>query len=146
MFTKTITYIDFNGTKRTEDHLFHISKAEAIELEMSEEGGLTSMIHKIINAQSEPKIFSLFKKFVLTAYGEKSSDGRRFIKVDANGHKLADDFVQSEAYNALMVELTSNAKNAADFFNNLVATTENKEATPEAGNTAPVQAFNPATN
>ena len=118
MITKTITYVDFNGVKRTEEHLFHISKAEALELEMSEEGGMTAMIKQAVSIQSQPKIFKTFKKFVLTAYGEKSADGRRFIKSE----EISTAFSQTGAYNALVMELTTDADKAADFFNSLINT------------------------
>lgn len=128
MITKTITYVDFNGVKRTEEHLFHISQADALELEMSEEGGLRAMIKQIVAAQSQPKIFKLFKKVVLTAYGEKSADGKRFVKSE----EISTAFSQTGAYNALVVELTSNANAAADFFNSLVNTMEITEANVNA--------------
>ena len=128
MITKTITYVDFNGVKRTEEHLFHISQADALELEMSEEGGLRAMIKQIVAAQSQPKIFKLFKKVILTAYGEKSADGKRFVKSE----EISTAFSQTGAYNALVVELTSNANAAADFFNSLVNTMEVTEANANA--------------
>lgn len=124
MITKNITYVDFNGNKRTEEHLFHISQAEALELEMSVEGGFTAMINTAVSAQSQPKIFKAFKEFILTAYGEKSPDGRSFMKFDDNGRRLADRFAQTGAYNALVIEITSDAEKAAEFFNSLISTME----------------------
>ena len=61
-------------------------------------------------------------------YGEKSSDGRRFIK----SKELSEGFKQTEAYNNLMMELISgNGDENAKFVNAVVADVEkdpNKKA------------------
>lgn len=80
MFKKTITYEDYNGVKRTEDFHFHFSKAEIIEMQLSTAGGLDATIKRIVAANNEPEIIRYFKDLVLKAYGEKSADGRRFMK------------------------------------------------------------------
>ena len=80
MLKKTITYTDYNGVERTEDHYFNLSKAESMEMEMSTSGGLSEMIRKIVAAQDTPAIIKIFKEIILKAYGQKSPDGRQFIK------------------------------------------------------------------
>ena len=80
MLKKTITYTDYNGNERTEDFFFHLTKAEIMEMEMSTTGGLAEMIQKIVATQDTPAIIKIFKELVLNAYGEKSPDGKRFIK------------------------------------------------------------------
>ena len=80
MFGKTIKYTDFNDVEREETFYFNFTKAELTEMELGVEGGLTEQIDKIIKAKNQPEIIKLFKKLVLDAYGEKSPDGRRFIK------------------------------------------------------------------
>ena len=35
MLKKTITYTDYNGSERTEDFYFNLSKAEIMEMELS---------------------------------------------------------------------------------------------------------------
>lgn len=82
MLKKTITYNDYNGNERTEDLYFNLSQAEVMEMEMSTTGGLAEMIQKIVAAQDAPAIIKIFKEIILKAYGEKSPDGKRFIKSD----------------------------------------------------------------
>ena len=113
MLKKTITYTDYNGTERTEDFYFNLSKAEAMEMEMGTSGGLTETIKKIVAAQDSPSIIKIFKYFILKAYGEKSLDGKRFIK----SKEISEAFSQTEAYNVLYMELLSDAKKAAEFIN-----------------------------
>ena len=65
MLKKTITYTDYNDVERTEDFYFNITKAEAMEMEFSVEGGLTAMIDKITAAKDFTSLVSLFKEFIL---------------------------------------------------------------------------------
>ena len=120
MLKKTITYTDYNGTERTEDFYFNLSKAEITEMEMSTSGGLAEMIQRIVAAQDAPAIIKVFKDLVLKAYGEKSLDGKRFMKVDNNGTPLSIAFSQTEAYSQLFMELATDADAAAKFVNAIV--------------------------
>ena len=116
MLKKTITYTDYNGAERTEDFYFNLSKAEVMEMEMSTTGGLAEMITRIVAAQDAPAIIKIFKDLVLKAYGEKSPDGKRFIKSE----ELAIAFSQTEAYSQLFMELATDAEAAAAFVNGIV--------------------------
>ena len=49
-------------------------------------------------------------------YGEKSPDGKRFIK----NQELRDAFAQTEAYSDLFMELATDAEAAARFINGIV--------------------------
>lgn len=120
MLKKTITFTDYNGAERKEDFYFNLSEAECLEMEMSVQGGLIEKINRIIAAQDNPSLFALFKDLVLRAYGEKSADGRKFLKEDENGRRLADDFKQTEAYSILIMELATNAELASDFVNGII--------------------------
>lgn len=116
MLKKTITYTDYNGVEKTEDFYFNLSKAEIMEMELSIAGGLAETIEKIVAAQDAPAIIKIFKDLVLKAYGEKSPDGKRFIKSD----EIATAFSQTEAYSDLFMELATNATAAAEFVNGIV--------------------------
>lgn len=116
MLKKTITYTDYNGVERKEDFWFNLTKAEIMEMELSTVGGLTTMINKIVATQDQPQIIKVFKELVLKSYGEKSADGRRFIK----NKELTEAFAQTEAYSILFMELATDAKAAANFVNKVV--------------------------
>ena len=116
MLKKTITYTDYNGAERTEDFYFNLSKAEIMEMEMSTTGGLAEMIQKIVAAQDATAIIKIFKDLVLKAYGEKSADGKRFVKSD----EISTAFAQTEAYSQLFMELATDADAAAKFVNGIV--------------------------
>lgn len=120
MLKKTITYIDYNGSERTEDFYFNLTKAEIMEMELSTTGGLSEMIARIVAAQDAPAIIKVFKELVLKAYGQKSADGKRFVKSAA----LAEEFEQTEAYSILFMELATDADAAAKFVNAIVPASE----------------------
>lgn len=120
MLSKSIKYTDFNGIEREETFLFNLSKAELMEMEMGTTGGLTEMIKKIINTQDTPSIMEMFKKIILKAYGEKSDDGKRFVKTGSDGRPLSANFAETEAYSELYMELVGDAKAAANFINGIV--------------------------
>lgn len=116
MLKKTITYTDYNGTVRTEDHYFNLSKAELMEMEMGTTGGLAEMIKRIVDAQDAPSIVKIFKELILKAYGVKSADGKRFMK----SNDISTEFAQTEAYSILFMELATDADAASAFINGIV--------------------------
>lgn len=124
MLKKTITYEDFDGNKRTEDFYFNLSKAEVLEMEMGISGGMTQMLNKIIAAQDGGRVIKTFKDIILKAYGEKSPDGKRFIKSE----EISTAFSQTEAYSQLFMELATNADAAATFVNSIIPVDTTKPA------------------
>jgi hypothetical protein len=122
MLKKRIKYTDFDGNEREEDFYFNLTKAEVIEMEMSMDGGLTKTLQKIVQEKDTKRIIETFKDLVLRAYGEKSLDGKRFVK----NQELRDGFAQTEAYSELFMELAVDAKAAADFVNGITPQVPNK--------------------
>lgn len=120
MLKKTITYTDYNGVERKEDFYFNLSEAELAEMMMTSEGDLAEILTKIVEANDGPSLTKVFKDFVLKAYGEKSPDGRFFLKEDENGRPLYRKFAQTEAYSKLFMELATDDKAAAEFINKIV--------------------------
>lgn len=116
MLKKTVTYVDYNGVERTEDFYFNLSKAEVAEMELSVEGGFSKMLEKLIASKDNVQIVNIFKEMVLKAYGEKSPDGKRFIK----SKELAEAFSQTEAYSEIFIELALNEEAAAAFVNGIM--------------------------
>lgn len=116
MLKKTITYKDFNDEEVTEDFFFHLSKAELVELQMSHPGGLEEAIRRIMKAEDGKAIIAEFKGIILSSYGERSPDGRHFVKTQ----ELRDRFESSEAYSTLFMELVTDAEAAARFVNGII--------------------------
>lgn len=111
MITKTFEFEDYDGNMRKEEHCFHLTKAELLDMEMSTEGGLEKTINKLIMTQDNVKIMEIFKKLIYDSYGVKSDDGRRFIKKK----EVKDAFMETEAYSMLIMELISDPDKANKF-------------------------------
>lgn len=116
MLKKSITFEDFDGNEVTEDFYFHLSKADLIEMELSQRGGMKEFLKKIIASKDGATIVAEFKKIILNSYGQRSDDGRRFIKTES----LRDEFQQTEAFSVLFLELCTNAEAASAFVNGIV--------------------------
>ncbi|MBP3574028.1 MAG: hypothetical protein J6J71_05435 [Prevotella sp.] len=116
MLKKTVTYVDYNGVERTEDFYFNLTKAEVAEMELSVQGGFSKMLEEIVASKDNVQIVNLFKQMVLKSYGEKSPDGRRFIKSE----EIAQAFAQTEAYSEIFMELALNEDKAAEFVNGIL--------------------------
>lgn len=123
MLKKTITYNDYNGVERTEDFYFNLSKAELAEMELEVPGGMTAMIERITKTQDGPSLIKIFKELILRSYGEKSDDGRRFIK----SKEISAQFEQTEAYSELFMELATNADAASDFIKGITPKVPEKQ-------------------
>lgn len=123
MVKKTITYIDYDGTERTEDFYFNLSEAEVTEMQLSVEGGMRGYIEKIVAAKSQLELVKLFKEILLHSYGKKSLDGRLFVKNEAN----TAEFVANPAYSKIYMELVTDTDAATRFVNALIpANTQNQ--------------------
>lgn len=128
MIKKTIKYTDYNGVERTEDFYFNLNKAEVIEMEVSVEGGYSELIDRIIKTNDNREIVNVLKTIILKSYGEKSIDGKRFMKVDDNGNPLYRKFEDTEAFVELYMELANNAKEAAEFINAVIPSKWNNKS------------------
>lgn len=116
MYKKTLTYTDFNGVERIEDFYFNFTKAELMDMQLSTDGGLLEIIKRIVNAKDTPALIKLFKDVILKAYGIKSEDGKRFKKSD----EIRDDFLCTEAYSEIYMELATNSDAASEFINGIL--------------------------
>ena len=127
MVVEKIKYTDFNGLEREEEFMFNLTEAEITEMELTTDGGLSDSIKKIIAAQDTPEIIKVFKMLLLKSYGEKSADGRRFVKSE----KLSEEFSQTNAYSQLFMKLATDDKAAVAFINGIMPDSMQEKA---AGN------------
>lgn len=142
MFTTTRTYKDYNGNERTEDFRFALNEAEVMEMELGMEGGMGDYLKKIVNAKDTPSIMKIFKELLLKSYGEKSPDGRQFVKSE----ELSKAFSETPVYSELFVELATDDKKAAEFINNIMPKSLAEQADPNAKNPGTVTALPSASN
>lgn len=116
MLKKTITFKDLDGNDVTEDFYFNLNKAEIAEIELSYDGGLSAQLERIIAKKDGVEIVSTFKDIILRSVGRRSDDGRRFIK----SSDITNEFVQTDAYSEMFMELVTNADLAAEFVRSIM--------------------------
>lgn len=117
MFTKSITFVDYNGETRTENYYFNLNKAEITKwLITSGDYTLDKVLERLATERNGKKIMEIFEDMIHRSYGKKSLDGIKFEKSE----EIWNDFYQSEAYSVLFMELVSDAQNAADFVNSII--------------------------
>lgn len=134
MYIKTINYTDYNGNTRTEDHYFNLTEAEALEMEMSTNGGFSERIKRIIAAQDTATLITIFKDLIKKSYGRKSLDGRKFEKSE----EIFNEFKDTEAYSILFMELATDTKAATEFVNGITPKKKSDAPAPVAGNVVPM--------
>ena len=119
MLKKTIKYIDFDENEQEETLYFNLTEPEVVRLDVSFPGGLEEYINNFDENVNPQDILKLFEEVIRASYGEKTADGRSFIKEP----EAVNLFYQSAAYSALFVELIKDADKAAAFFNALLSST-----------------------
>ena len=138
MLKKTMTFTDYEGNERTEDHYFNLTRSECLKMEMSTNGGITKLITKLIQTQNMPEVMKIFENFLAQSYGEKSLDGRQFVK----SPELFTAFSQTPAYDQLFFTLCTDADEASKFINAIIPN-EAVQAAGQAGNNVVPMATQP---
>lgn len=116
MLKKRITYRNLNDETVEKDFYFHLSKAEIIEMELTAQGGLKAHLERVMEAQDGEEVVKFLRRITLGAYGKRSEDGADFIKTP----ELTAQFEASEAFSELLMEVCTNADQAAAFVNGIV--------------------------
>lgn len=116
MYTKPITYTNFNGQTVTKNFYFNITKAELALRELESDGTWSETLQTIAGSNQGSVVLPEFKKILKWTYGEKSEDGESFVKSDAAWER----FENSEPWSVLIMELLSNGAYAAEFINKVL--------------------------
>lgn len=118
MIKKTITFTDFNGEEVTEDLYFNLSTPEITKLSYKYGGDLKAYIEKVVATNDPMLMIEFMEDLMLSSYGIKSEDGRRFVK----GRQVREDFEYSQAYAELFIILITKPSEAKLFGEGLVTT------------------------
>jgi hypothetical protein len=111
MLKKTIQYKNVDGELISEDFYFNLSMAELLADAVDEE--YLEMLKMVSVSNDNRKIVEIFTDFMRRSVGQKTANGKRLDK-DA---EIVDDFMFSDAYSVLLLEMMSNAGYAAEFIN-----------------------------
>lgn len=113
MVIKKIQYHDLDGDLREDDFYFSMNETQYARLNRQFPGGLQAYAMKAAKDKNADDMFLVIDTLVREAYGERRNEG--FVKVAPNGQKLSDFFVNTEAYDNLLIELMKNEDNLIGF-------------------------------
>lgn len=111
MLKKTVQFEDFNGKVVTEDLYFHLTTPEVTKLNMKCGGDITTYAEKLTAKGDGEEMIGFLEMMILSAYGVKSDDGKRFLKTP----KVREEFEYSAAYAQLFEEILTNPEQAKLF-------------------------------
>lgn len=123
MIKMNVSAETFDGEMVTETLWFHMNKVDLIELQQSEPGGFTDTLQAFMSRKPEDwtnkdkfKLFEFFRAMVDKAYGERSSDGKRFKK----SPEILASFKDSIFYDEFVLSLLEDEKKSIKFFNGVM--------------------------
>ena len=114
MLKKTITYEDFKGEKKTKDFYFHMNQVEFAKLNGEVPGGIEKYSNDAVADKDTDKMLRLVDLLVSRSYG-RFDDDDEFTKMDKNGRPLFEKFVNTDAYDKLIIELITGENNIVNF-------------------------------
>lgn len=118
MFSRTFEFTGYDGQPHKETWWFNLSEAELYKMELGSVGGINGMMNRLLREEQPDKIVDMFETIILKAVGERSTDGRRFLKKERPGMpwgEVAEDFRETPAYAQLFTELVKSGDALANF-------------------------------
>ena len=111
----TVTYENFDGENVTEDLYFHLNIKELQEME-NWDPSLTERIAKLTKTEDGKDAFNLMRDIIETAYGERSSDGKRFLK----SPEVRKNFTEGLAYDEVIIQFIDGTTDLGKFIEGLL--------------------------
>ena len=119
MIKKSITYEDFSGNKKTKDFYFHMNQVEFAKLNGEIAGGIENRINEIIADRDQDAMLRMIDLLVSRSYG-RFDDDDEFTKIDRNGRPLYEKFINTDAYDKLIIELITGENSIGDFLKGIM--------------------------
>src|SRR5699024_10838772 len=101
MYKKTVVYENYDGQQVEETLYFHLSELEMTRINFKNGGDVGERIQYLIATNDMDAMIQLLEEIVLSAYGVKSEDGKRFEK----SKEAREAFSNSLAYSDLFMEM-----------------------------------------
>lgn len=113
MIKRTITFEDsFTGEQLTRDFFFHLTKADIIRIVgRDREGDWEKYVKNIAESNDTDRVLDFIELIIKQSVGKKTPEGT-FIKPK----EFAEEFIASDAYGELFIELVQDEDAARRFF------------------------------
>lgn len=129
MIKEDIKYVDFNGNEQVETAYFNMNRLEASRIQAHIGEDIQSYVKKLVDSKDVNKMLNFMDELILDSYGQRSEDGKRFIK----NTELKKQFSESAAYATFFEGLLTDPKKA-EVFGNGVASAPVQLSVVEGGN------------
>lgn len=116
MYQREFTYTGVDGNEYTETYYFYLSKADLMKFNLGSFEGIDLFLKKLVQEKDAKKILEMVDELILTSVGEKSYDGKRFMR----NQEIRDNFAQTEAYSQLFCEVVTDGDKLAEFFRKII--------------------------
>ena len=113
MIVKKIQYHDLDGDLREDEFYFSMNESQFVRVNAMFPGGLQAFAERAAKDKNGDDMFRVIDTLVREAYGERVGSG--FVRTAPNGQKLADFFINTEAYDNLLTELMQSEENLTAF-------------------------------
>ena len=111
----TVTYENFDGENVTEDLYFHLNIKELQDMD-NWDVPLTQRIAKLTKTEDGKEAFELMRDIIEAAYGERSEDGKRFVK----NPEVLKNFTEGLAYDEVIIQFLDGTTDLAKFIEGLL--------------------------
>ena len=111
----TVQYQNWDGDLETEDLYFHLNIKELQDMEKWDVP-LTQRIAKLTKTEDGKEAFELMRDIIEAAYGERSDDGKRFVK----SPEVLKNFTEGLAYDEVILTFIDGSMDLAKFIEGLL--------------------------
>ena len=111
MLKKKVTYLDFNDQEVTEEFYFNLTTPEVTRIIAKIGSDIDVYAEKLAKEEDYEGIIDFTETLILTSYGVKSEDGKRFVK----SKEARENFEYSAAYAELFEQLMTDPEQSKAF-------------------------------
>lgn len=111
----TVQFENFDGETVSEDLYFHLNIKELQDMEKWDVP-LTQRIAKLTKTEDGKEAFELMRDIIEAAYGERSEDGKRFVK----NPEVLKNFTEGLAYDEVIIKFIDGSTDLAKFVEGLL--------------------------
>ena len=111
MLKKKVTYLDFNDKEVTEEFYFNLTTPEVTKIIAKIGCDIDVYAEKLAKEEDHEGIIDFVEMLILTSYGVKSEDGKRFVK----SKEARENFEYSAAYAELFEQLMTDPEQSKAF-------------------------------
>lgn len=111
MLKKKVKYLDFNDKEVTEEFYFNLTTPEVTRIIAKIGSDIDVYAEKLAKEEDYEGIIDFTEMLILTSYGVKSEDGKRFVK----SKEARENFEYSAAYAELFETLMTDPEQSKAF-------------------------------